>query len=48
MEKEARITYEAPSIIVLDVKVEGVICISGGLETNSTPIFNGFNAEEEW
>ena len=48
MEKEAKITYEAPSTIVLDVKVEGVICTSGDLGTSGTPTFNGFNDEEEW
>ena len=32
MKKEERITYEAPSAIVIDVKIEGVICQSGGLD----------------
>ena len=31
MEKEVRINYEAPSAIVIDVKIEGVICQSNGL-----------------
>ena len=31
MKKEVKITYEAPSAIVIDVKAEGVICQSGGL-----------------
>lgn len=31
MKKEAKITYETPSAIVFDVKIEGVICASGGL-----------------
>lgn len=37
MEKEEKITYEAPSTIVLDVKVEGVICTSGGLNSMDDP-----------
>ena len=48
MKKEVKITYEAPSAIVIDVRAEGVICQSGGLGTNGTPTFNGFNTEEEW
>lgn len=32
MEKEEKINYEAPSSIVIDVKTEGVICQSGGVD----------------
>ena len=48
MEKEVKINYEAPSVTIIDVKVEGVICVSGDLGTNGTPTYNGFNTEEEW
>ena len=37
MEKEVKITYEAPSAIVIDVKTEGVICTSGGLNSMDDP-----------
>lgn len=37
MEKEEKINYEAPSAIVIDVKIEGVICQSNGLNPMGDP-----------
>jgi hypothetical protein len=42
-----KLFYEAPSIIVVEMAQEGVVCASG-TETNGSPIFNGFNNEQEW
>lgn len=37
MEKEEKINYEAPFSIVIDVKTEGVICQSNGLNPMGDP-----------
>ena len=37
MDKEEKINYEAPFSIVIDVKTEGVICQSNGLNPMGDP-----------
>ncbi|MBQ9462325.1 MAG: hypothetical protein IJU68_01545 [Bacteroidales bacterium] len=32
MERKDKIMYEAPTTTIVDVKFEGVICLSGGLD----------------
>lgn len=32
MERKEKQLYEAPTAIVVEVKIEGVVCLSGGLD----------------
>jgi hypothetical protein len=42
MEQTTRLTYEAPTIIIVEVMQEGVICGSGGTENYTR------QEEEDW
>jgi hypothetical protein len=48
MDQDMKQDYLAPTTLVFEVVQEGVICQSGGVGTNGSPTFNGFNSEEEW
>lgn len=48
MEQDMKQDYLAPTTLVFEVVQEGIICQSGGVGTNGSPTFNGFNSEEEW
>lgn len=41
MKRNIKIFYEAPTVRVLEIKQEGIICVSGD------PEYNGFGDEEE-
>lgn len=47
MEKNNKETYQTPSVLIFEVKTEGVVCASG-TETSGAPTYNGFNEEETW
>ena len=47
MGSDNRRRYEAPSTLVFEVTQESMVCASE-TRTNGSPVFNGFNDEEEW
>ena len=48
MEKGKKKFYEeAPSWEIIEVALEGLVCISD-LSTSGDPTYNPFNNEEEW
>lgn len=47
MEKRNKEIYEAPSLEVIEVALEGIVCASD-MKTSGDPTYNKFNNEEEW
>lgn len=47
MEKRNKEFYEAPSLEVIEVALEGIVCTSD-LKANGDPTYNKFNDEVEW
>ena len=46
MEKTGKKFYTSPATEVIEVEYEGIICQS--VDTEGSPMFNGFNKEQEW
>ena len=47
MEKRNKQFYEAPSWEMIEVALEGFVCVSD-MKTSGAPTYNKFNDEEEW
>ena len=47
MEEKVKLVYESPLMTIIEVREEGMLCVSP-LTIIAYPTFNGFKEEEEW
>ena len=49
MEEKVKLVYESPLMTIIEVREEGMLCVSPlTIIAYPYPTFNGFKEEEEW